>query len=179
LHIAVALELVAGQTWATLQPLQDCGTRCPGGTTPGSGPSGQLVVPPRLLVELGRSGLGRLGAPSSGSATFPSCERWRGRPAGWTWSPGTNLQTICCQEQCYAGWTLTSPGPGPAEKGSQTPVEKPRTASGRFDHVSQHSAARSSSARHIPNGASPSRPFRLDSDNWRARSPQSNPCCPA
>jgi hypothetical protein len=46
LHIAVALELVAGQR-ATFQPVQDCGTRCPGGTTPGSGPSGQLVVPPR------------------------------------------------------------------------------------------------------------------------------------
>ncbi len=54
LHTAVALELVAGQTWATLQPVQDCGTRCPGGTTPGSGPSGQLVVRPRLLGELGR-----------------------------------------------------------------------------------------------------------------------------
>ncbi len=69
LHIAVALELVAGQTWATPQPVQDCGTRCPGGTDPGNGPSGQLVVPPRLLWELDRFGLGRLGAPSSGSAT--------------------------------------------------------------------------------------------------------------
>ncbi len=68
LHIAVALELVAGQTWATLQPVQDCGTRCPGCTTPGSGPSGQLVVPPRLLGELGRFGLARVGALSSGSA---------------------------------------------------------------------------------------------------------------
>jgi hypothetical protein len=46
-------------------------------------------------------------------------------------------------------------------------VGKPRTASGRrrFDHVSQHSAARSSWARHMPNGASPWRPLRLDSDN--------------
>jgi hypothetical protein len=62
LHSAVALELVAGQMWATLQPVQleDCGTFCPGGKTPGSGPSGQLVVPPRLLGELGRFGLGRL-----------------------------------------------------------------------------------------------------------------------
>jgi hypothetical protein len=60
LHIAVALdsELVAGQAWATLQPVQDCGTRCLGGTTPGSGPSGQLVVPPCLLGELGSFGLG-------------------------------------------------------------------------------------------------------------------------
>ena len=31
-HIAVALKLVAGQTWAALQPDQDCGTHCPGGT---------------------------------------------------------------------------------------------------------------------------------------------------
>jgi hypothetical protein len=43
---------------------------------------------------------------------------------------------------CYAGWTLTSPGPGQVEKGSWAPVGKPRTASGRrrFDHVSPHSA---------------------------------------
>ncbi len=32
LRIAVALELVAGQTWALLQPGRDCGTHCPGGT---------------------------------------------------------------------------------------------------------------------------------------------------
>ncbi len=111
--------------------------------------------------------------------TSPSCERRRGGPAGWTWSPRTNLPITWCQEQCYAGWTLTSSGPGPVEKGSRTQVGKPRTASGRrrFDHVSPHSAARSSSARHMPNGASPSRPLRLDSDNWRARSPESNPRC--
>jgi hypothetical protein len=58
-------------------------------------------------------------------------------------------------------------------------VGKPRTASGRrrFDHVSPYSAARSSSARHMPIGASPSRPLRLDSDNWRVRSPGGNPRC--
>ncbi len=63
-----------------------------------------------------------------------------------------------------------------------------RTVTGgrRFDHVSPpaHSAARarSSSALHmpVPNGAQasrrgPSRPLRLDSENWRARSRQSNP----
>ncbi len=32
LRIAVALELVAGQTWALLQPGQEYGTSCPGGT---------------------------------------------------------------------------------------------------------------------------------------------------
>ena len=32
LRIAVALELVAGQTWAPLQPGRDCGTHCPSGT---------------------------------------------------------------------------------------------------------------------------------------------------
>jgi hypothetical protein len=32
LRFAVALELVAGQTWATLRPDLDCGTHCPGGT---------------------------------------------------------------------------------------------------------------------------------------------------
>jgi len=49
LHIAVALELVAGQTWATLQPDQDCGTSCPCGTALRNGPSGQLVVPPQKI----------------------------------------------------------------------------------------------------------------------------------
>jgi hypothetical protein len=51
LHIAVAYELVAGQTMATLQPDKDCGARCPGGTALRNGPSGQSVVPPRLLGE--------------------------------------------------------------------------------------------------------------------------------
>ncbi len=178
MHIAVALEWTDVGDPSTRSSF---GTRCSGSTTPGSGLSGRLVVPPRLLGELGCFGLGRLGAPSSGSATSPSSERRRGRPAGWTWSPGTNLPTTGCQEQCYAGWTLTSPGPGPAEKGSRTPVGKHRTASWRrrFDHISSPSAAMSSLVRHMPNGASPSRPLRLDSDNWWARSPVSNQRCPA
>ncbi len=104
-NIAGALELVAGQMWATFQPDQDCGTCCPGGMALRNDPSGQSVVP------------------------------------------------------TLAG-TLTPLGPGPVGKGSRTPVGKPRTASGRrcFDHVRE---AMSSSARHSPNRASPSKAFQV------------------
>ena len=69
LHIAVALELVAGQTWAALQ----LGPRLwdplpwwhgPRYTCQGHGLSGQSVVPPRLSGKSGCFGPSRLGYPS-------------------------------------------------------------------------------------------------------------------
>ena len=69
LHIAVALELVAGQMWAALQ----LGPRLwdplpwrhgPRYTCQGHGLSGQSVVPPRLSGKSGCFGPSRLGYPS-------------------------------------------------------------------------------------------------------------------
>jgi hypothetical protein len=55
------------------------------------------------------------------------------------------------QPDAKSSATLAGPSLLRVEKESRTPVGKPRTASGRrwFDHVSPHSAARSSSARHM------------------------------
>ena len=69
LHIAVALELVAGQTWVALRPgprLWDLlpwrhGLRY---KCQGHGPSDRSVVPPRLFGESGCFGPSRLGYPS-------------------------------------------------------------------------------------------------------------------
>ena len=60
-------------------------------TCQGHGLSGQSVVPPRLSGKSGCFGPSRLGYPSPGSVTCHP--RRKGRPAGWTKSPGTNLPT--------------------------------------------------------------------------------------
>ena len=84
LHIAVALELVAGQTWAALR----LGPRLwdpllwrhgPRYTCQGHGLSGQSVVPPRLSGKSSCFGPSRLGYPS---LDLHSPSRRRGRPAG-------------------------------------------------------------------------------------------------
>ncbi len=41
--------------------------------------------------------------------TSPSFERRRGRPAGWTWSPGTNLPTASRQPDAKRSATLAGP----------------------------------------------------------------------
>ncbi len=53
LRIAVALELVAGQTWALLQQQtgRDCGTRCPGGTAYTEGVRGTALAASRLSLH--------------------------------------------------------------------------------------------------------------------------------
>jgi hypothetical protein len=103
---------------STSSRLWDQAIRCPGGTTPGSGPSGQLVVPQRLLGSWAVSVWADSEPRPQDPRTLPSSERWRGRPAGWTWLPGTNLPTTRCQEQCYAGWTLTSPARAQLKRGA-------------------------------------------------------------
>ena len=59
-------------------------------TCQGHGLSGQSVVPPRLSGKSSCFGPSRLGYPS---LDLHSPSRRRGRPAGWTQSPGTNLPT--------------------------------------------------------------------------------------
>jgi hypothetical protein len=60
LRIAVALELVAGQTWAHLQPGRDRGTHCPGGTVHtervrGTAPAANRLSPHARPGRLGAS----------------------------------------------------------------------------------------------------------------------------
>ncbi len=60
LRIAVALELVAGQTWALLQPGRDFGTRCPNGTVytecvRGTAPAASLLSLHARPARLGAS----------------------------------------------------------------------------------------------------------------------------
>jgi hypothetical protein len=160
LYIAVALELVAGQTWATLQPDQDCGTRCPGGTALRNGLSGRL--------SLHACSGSRAASVWADSEPRPQDQRQRrppkdgeGGPRAGLGRPGQTSRQPDAKSSAMLAGTLTPPGPGPVGKGSRTPVGKPRTASGRrrFDHVSPHSAAMSSSGRpgHLPNRASPSK----------------------
>ena len=91
----VRVLATSGQTWAALQ----LGPRLwdplpwrhgPRYTCQGHGLSGQSVVPPRLSGKSSCFGPSRLGYPS---LDLHSPSRRRGRPAGWTQSPGTNLPT--------------------------------------------------------------------------------------
>ncbi len=89
LRIAVALELVAGQTWALLQPGRDCGTHCPGGTVHtdcvrGTAPAVSWLSLHARPVRLGASA-------QADSETRPQDQRQRhpvkdgeGGTAGWT-----------------------------------------------------------------------------------------------
>ena len=58
LRIAVALELVAGQTWALLQPGRDCGTHCLGGTVYTEGVRGTAPAASRLSLHARPAKLG-------------------------------------------------------------------------------------------------------------------------
>jgi hypothetical protein len=57
-HTAVALELVAGQTWALLQPGRDCGTHCLGGTVYTEGVRGTAPAASRLSLHARPARLG-------------------------------------------------------------------------------------------------------------------------
>jgi hypothetical protein len=101
-----------------------------------------------------------------------------GGPLAGLGRPGQTSRQPDAKSSAMLAGTLTPQGPGPAGKGSRTPLGKPRTASGRrrFDHVS----AMSSSARHLPNRASPSKASQVGFGELAGtRSPQSNPRCPA
>ncbi len=96
--------------------------------------------------------------PQGQRHSHPVKDEEGGQRAGLGRQGQTSRQPDAKSSATLAG-TLAPPGLGPAGKGSWTPVGKPRTASGRrrFDHVSPHSAARSSSARHMSIRASPSK----------------------
>jgi hypothetical protein len=144
---------VAGQTWATLQP-EPAGlaTRLSG------------TAPAASLLSLHACSGSRDASVWADSEPCPQDQRQRyplkdgeGGPLAGLGRPGQSSLQPDAKSSATLARTLTPPGPGPAEKGSRTPMGKPRTVSGRrrFDHVIPHSAAMSSSARHLPNRASP------------------------
>lgn len=123
LHIAVALELVAGQTWAALQ----LGPRLwdplpwrhgPRYTCQGHGLSGQSVVPPRLSGKSSCFGPSRLGYPSLDQhLPSPTERKARGLDLVARDKPSDNLML----KRCASRLPFTPRGPGPGGKGRPDP----------------------------------------------------------
>ena len=175
LHGAVALELVAGQTWVPYTTRQDCGTHCPGGTVHALRVRGTASAASWLSLHACSGSLGASADTDSETRLQdrPPCHPAgrRGRPAGWTSvardKPPGNLMPRAALRRLYP----SLPGPGPAV--TRKPDPNGETRDGVWAQavwpVSPLIAANGKPRRGpAQTGLAPRRPLRLDSDNWRA-----------
>jgi hypothetical protein len=161
LRIAVALELVAGQTWAPLQPGRDCGTHCLDGTVYTEGVRGTAPAASRLSLHARPARLGASAQADSDPvlriSTLPSCERRRGRNRGLDSvarvTPPGNLMPRAALRwlQPSLPWA-----PGPGRKGEPDPSGETQDGvrAQAVWPVSPPRAATVTSARHMPYRAS-------------------------